>query len=63
MFKSAGASIGQNFRVRNRFYLKLYPKASLTIGHDFTVHSGSAINHLTRNVRGCFFVNGGGILL
>lgn len=62
MFISAGANVGKNFRIRNRFYLKLYPKASLTIGHDFTVHSGEAINPITRNVRGCFFVNGGGNL-
>ena len=62
MFNSAGASIGSNFRVRNRFYLKLYPKGTLTIGNDFTVHSGEAINPITRNIKGCFFINGGGSL-
>lgn len=60
MFKSAGASIGSNFTVKNRFYLKLYPKGTLTIGDDFTIHSGEAINPITRNVKGCFFINGGG---
>lgn len=59
MFKSAGASIGSNFNVKNRFYLKLYPKGTLTIGDDFTIHSGEAINPITRNVKGCFFINGG----
>ena len=62
MFNSAGASIGSNFRVRNRFYLKLYPKATLTIGNDFTVHSGEAINPITKNIKGCFFINGGASL-
>ena len=62
MFKSAGASIGRNFNVKNRFYLKLYPKGTLTIGDDFTIHSGEAINPITRNVKGCFFINGGDCL-
>lgn len=62
MFKSAGASIGRQFRVRNRFYLKLYPKAALTIGDNFTILSGEAINPITRNVKGCFFINRGAIL-
>lgn len=62
MFLSAGASIGRNFKVRNRFYLKLYKNASLTIGDNFTIYSGEAINPIARNVRGCFFVNGGGNL-
>lgn len=62
MFKSAGATIGRNFKVRNRFYLKLYKDATLTIGDNFTVFSGEAINPIARNVRGCFYINGGGIL-
>ena len=62
MFKSAGACIGRNFSVRNRFYLKLYPNGTLTIGNDFTVHSGEAINPITRNIKGCFFINGGDCL-
>lgn len=60
MFKSAGATIGRNFKVRNRFYLKLYKDATLTIGDNFTVFSGEAINPIARNVRGCFYINGGG---
>lgn len=60
MFLSAGANIGRNFKVKNRFYLKLYNNASLTIGDNFIIFSGEAINPITRNVRGCFFVNGGG---
>lgn len=62
MFKSAGAKIGRNFCVRNRFYLKLYKQATLTVGDNFKVHSGEGINPITRNVRGCIFVNGGGNL-
>lgn len=59
MFKSAGACIGSNFNVNNRFYLKLYPKGTLTIGDDFTIYSGEAINPITRNIKGCFFINRG----
>ena len=59
MFLSAGANIGRNFKVKNRFYLKLYNNASLTIGDNFIIFSGEAINPITRNVRGCIFVNGG----
>ena len=60
MFKSAGASIGSNFKVNNRFYLKLSTKGTLTIGDDFTIYRGEAINPITRNIKGCFFINRGG---
>lgn len=61
MFKSAGASIGSNFIVKNRMYLKLYKNAVLTIGNKFTMSNGEAINPISRNVRGCIFVNEGPI--
>lgn len=40
MFNYAGASIGGNFNVKNRVYLKMYKNAALTIGNNFTLYSG-----------------------
>ena len=62
MFKSAGATIGCNFNVKNRVYLKVYKNATLSIGDNFTMYSGEAINPISRNIRASIFVNhrGGG---
>lgn len=40
MFKSASASIGGNFNVKNWVYLKMYKNTALTIGNNFTLYSG-----------------------
>lgn len=57
MFKSAGANIGQNFRVYNRVYLKMYKGAKLNIGDNFTLFSGDSINPISRNLKGCIYLN------
>lgn len=62
MFKSAGALIGENFRVYNRCYLKLYKDAKLVIGDNFTMFSGESINPICRNLKACFHLNNGAII-
>lgn len=62
MFWSADVKYGKNLKVYNRFYLKKYPGAEFTIGDDFLVNSGEAINPIYRNIRGSIFVNSGGKL-
>lgn len=62
MFKSAGAQIGNKFKVYNRVYLKLYRGGKLTIGDNFTMFSGESINPISRNHKACLFINNNGQL-
>lgn len=62
LFKSAGASVGNNFKVYNRVYLKLYRGGKLKIGDSFTMTSGEAVNPISRNVKACLFINNNAIL-
>ena len=62
MFYSAGAKIGKNFNAYNRIYLKLYKNAILTIGDNFTLLSGEAINPISRNIKACIYLNNGAVL-
>ena len=52
-FKLKGISYGQNLIVYNRMYLEMGKGASITIGNNFTFTSGSCINPLCRNIKGC----------
>lgn len=61
MFWSADVKYGKNLKVYNRFYLNKYSGAEFTIGDNFLVNSGEAINPIYRNIRGSIFVNTGGI--
>lgn len=62
MFWSADVKFGKNMKVYNRFYLKKYPNTKLTIGDNFIINSGEAINPIYRNIRGCFCLTGNGEL-
>lgn len=57
MFKSAGATIGNNLKAYNRVYLKLYKGATLQIGDNFTMFSGESINPIAKNIKGCIYLN------
>lgn len=63
LFWSANVKFGVNMKVYNRFYLKKYPRTKLTIGDNFVVNSGEAINPIYRNIRGCFCLTGDGELI
>lgn len=52
-FKIKGVAFGSNFIVYNRMYLEMGKEASITIGDNFIFTSGSCINPLCRNLKGC----------
>lgn len=56
LFYLAGVKYGKNLRVYNQIYLNIYKGSNIIIGNNFTFTSGSAINSLCRNIKGCIYV-------
>lgn len=57
LFTLAGVKFGRNMKIVTGFTLKKYQGAKLVIGDDFCLTSGSTINPISRNIKGCIFVN------
>lgn len=57
VFKSAGVKIGKHFMAYNHVSLKFYKGATCTIGDNFTLLSGDAINPLCRNINASIFID------
>lgn len=57
VFFLAGVDYGKRVDVSTKFTLKKYQGAEITIGDDFCFSSGSSINPISRNIKGCIFVN------
>ena len=62
LFYLAGVKYGKNLRVYNHIYLNIYKGSNVTIGNNFTFTSGSAINSLCRNIKGCIYTAPNAIL-
>lgn len=56
-FRIKRVSFGDNFSVYNRMYLEMNKGANITIGDNFIFTSGSCINPLCRNIKGCIVAN------
>lgn len=56
-FTLAGVNYGRNLKICTSFTLKKYKGAELIIGDDFYFTSGDTINPISRNIKGCIFVN------
>lgn len=63
VFYLAGVHSGRRMNVEIKFVLKKYHGAEFVIGDDFTFQSGSSINPICRNIRGCIFINNNAKLL
>ncbi len=57
LFTLAGVKFGRKMKIATGFTLKKYQGAQLLIGDDFCFTSGSTINPISRNIKGCIFVN------
>lgn len=57
LFYLAGVDYGKNLNVYTGITLKKYKGAEVVIGDSFCFFSGSAINPISRNIKGCIFVN------
>lgn len=57
LFKSPNITVGKNFCIRNKIYLRINENSHLTIGDNFTYNSGDFLNPIARNIRGGFFLN------
>ena len=57
LFSLAGVEYGKNMDVSTKITLKKYSGAEFAIGDDFIFASGDSINPISRNIRGCIFVN------
>ena len=57
LFAIAGVKYGKNMDVSTKITLKKYSGAEFVIGDDFLFASGDSINPISRNIRGCIFVN------
>jgi len=57
IFLLAGVEYGNHLRVCTGMTLKKYQGAEFIIGDDFNFTSGSTINPISRNIKGCIFVN------
>ena len=57
LFYLAGVDYGKNLNVYTGITLKKYKGAEVVIGDGFCFFSGSAINPISRNIKGCIFVN------
>lgn len=55
MFWLNDVKYGNNFQVKNSFYLKKSKGSIITIGDNFKFSSGDAFNPLSRNIKGCMF--------
>lgn len=63
LFVLAGVKFGSKMKVATAFTLKYYKGAQLIIGDDFCFTSGTTINPISRNIKGCIFVNNNAKLL
>ena len=57
LFFLAGVDYGKHLDVYTGMTLKKYKGAEVSIGDDFYFSSGSSINPICRNIKGCIFVN------
>lgn len=57
LFSLAGVNYGKRMDVGTKITLKKYSGAECVIGDDFVFTSGSSINPISRNIRGCIFIN------
>ena len=57
LFSLAGVSYGKRMDVGTRITLKKYRGAEFIIGDNFVFTSGDSINPISRNIRGCIFIN------
>lgn len=57
LFFLAGVEYGKKMDISTKFTLKKYQGAKFLIGDNFTFFSGDSINPISRNIRGCIFVN------
>ena len=57
LFFLAGVDFGKHLDVCTGMTLKKYKGAKVVIGDNFCFSSGSTINPISRNIRGCIFVN------
>lgn len=57
LFSLVGVKYGKNMNVSTKITLKKYSGAEFIIGDDFLYQSGDSINPISRNIRGCIFVN------
>lgn len=57
LFFLAGVDYGKHLNVCTGMTLKKYKGAEIIIGDNFNFSSGSSINPISRNIKGCIFVN------
>ena len=57
LFFLAGVDYGKRLNVYTGMTLKKYKGAKVVIGDNFCFSSGSTINPISRNIKGCIFVN------
>lgn len=57
LFFLAGVDFGKHLDVYTGITLKKYKGAEVVIGDSFCFFSGSSINPISRNIKGCIFVN------
>lgn len=57
LFLLAGVDFGKHLDVCTGMTLKKYKGAKVVIGDNFCFSSGSTINPISRNIKGCIFVN------
>lgn len=57
LFSLAGVNYGKRMDVGTRITLKKYKGAEFVIGDNFVFTSGDSINPISRNIRGCIFIN------
>ena len=62
-FKKKGIIYGHNCRVFNKVYLYRGGNALIKIGDNFLFRSGDGLNPLSRNLKGCIYVENNGKLL
>jgi acetyltransferase-like isoleucine patch superfamily enzyme len=57
LFSLAGVNFGKRMVVGTKITLKKYNGAEFILGDDFVYTSGDSINPISRNIRGCIFIN------
>lgn len=63
VFKANDVDFGRNMKVYNCFYLFKHPLARVVIGDNFRFTSGDAFNPMSRNIRGCIYIQEGATII
>lgn len=61
-FDVYGVSHGKNCRIDGKFYIKLSPTSSCSVGDDFYYSSGRCINALCANKMGAFYATDNAVI-